>query len=405
MRVLFLCHLPPNPTTNGGTQRLYYHLQALSRVHDTTLAFVADESAHAESCRLPEGCRHVVRLTASGRRISHNRVGLPPTRRLLDLLRSPRPAYVQEWRGADLIAQIRALRRLGPYDGTWIARPYLASAARSAGVRADVVDVDDIQSEAFARRLALLGPYRSRLIDRAELMKMRADQWSLTRRYPAVAVCKEEDRQFFADPSRCHVLPNGSQIPSESSIRPCPTVDLLFLGNMSFFPNIDAVSWFITAILPLVRAARPETTFCLAGRSAGAFADRLAAVGGCTIVADPPAVDPVYQQARVVVVPMRLGSGTRIKSIEALAFARPLVSTSTGAEGIGLENGLHARVADDPAAFAAACVELVSKPSEADLMGTRGRAYVERDFSWDTCAARAVSLLEAAVNRRLEKAS
>ena len=403
MRVLFLCSQPPSPVTNGGTQRLYHHLRALTRVHDVSLAFVASGSLENEPRHLYENCRHVVRLTIARRRISHNRLGLPPARRLLDLIRSPRPGYIQEWRGQDLIDQIRALKALGPFDGVWVQRAYLASVARSAGIKADVVDIDDVQSHAFERRLGLLGRYKSRPIDWAEMMKMRADEWTLTYRYPALIVCKDEDRYFFAHPSRCHVLGNGAEIPPAASLRFSPSIDLLFVGNMAFFPNIDALNWFVERILPLVLAKRPATTFCLAGRSAKAFTERLAAIPGCTVVSDPPAVDELYQQARIVVVPMRLGSGTRIKSIEALAFARPLVSTPVGVEGLGLGDGRHARIAEEPEAFADACLNLLAGQEAAELMGARGRQHVEQDFSWDACAAKAVTLLESTVQARSGK--
>ena len=405
MRLLFLCSQQPSPVINGGTQRLFHQLQALLEGHDVTLAFVAGGSLDAEPSHLYEQCRHVVRLTASQRCLSrpfssHHRVGLPPARRFLDLISSPRPGYVQGWHDRELIAQMDALRTLGPYDGIWIERCYLASAARAAGIRADVVDCDDIEAEIFQRRLDLLGRYMSRPIDWAELMKMRAYEWTLTHRYPAVAVCKEGDRRFFAHPSRCHVVPNGAHIPPASSLRSCPTVDLLFLGTMLYRPNIDALDWFVESILPLIRARRPTTTFCVAGHSAAALADRLASIGGCTVVSDPPVVDQLYQQARVVVVPMRQGSGTCIKSIEALAFARPLVSTSAGAEGLGLGDGSHARIADEPGAFAEACLDLLSEQGPAELMGARGRKHVERDFSWAACASKAVTLLESVVSER-----
>jgi glycosyltransferase involved in cell wall biosynthesis len=405
MRLLFLCSQPPSPVTNGGTQRLYYHLRALSRAHEVTLAFVVSGAPDTEQGDLYESCRHVVRLTPSQRCLSrpfssHHRVGLPPARRFLELIGSPRPGYVQGWHDRDLIAQMRALLTSGPYDGIWVERSYLASAAGAAGIRADVVDVDDIDSVIFQKRLGLLGRYKSWPIDWAELMKMRAYEWSLTYRYPAVVVCKEEDRRFFAHPSRCHVLPNGAHIPPAASLRSCPTVDLLFLGTMSYRPNIDALHWFVDGILPLVRARRPATTLCVAGRSAGALADLLAPTGGCTIISDPPVVDQLYQQARVVVVPMRQGSGMCIKSIEALAFARPLVATSAGTEGLGLEDRRHARIADAPEPFAEACVDLLTEQGAAEIMGARGRQHVERDFSWDACAAKATTLMESVVRDR-----
>jgi hypothetical protein len=118
------------------------------------------------------------------------------------LVRSPRPAYVQEWRGPDLIAQIRSLQAHGPFDCVWVERAYLASAARAAGIRASIVDVDDVESQSFGRHVRSLGLIQSRPIEQAELVKIRVYEWSLTFRYP-VLVCKDEDRRLSPIPRGC----------------------------------------------------------------------------------------------------------------------------------------------------------------------------------------------------------
>jgi glycosyltransferase involved in cell wall biosynthesis len=131
----------------------------------------------------------------------------------------------------------------------------------------------------------------------------------------------------------------------------------------------------------------------VAGRGADGLLDRLALVPLCKVISDPEFVAPLYQQARIAVVPMRLGSGTCIKSLEALAFGRPLVSTLAGAEGLGLVDGQHARIADTPEAFAQACLELLARPEERTSLGTAGLRHVESHFSWATCAALACELV------------
>jgi glycosyltransferase involved in cell wall biosynthesis len=398
MRVLFLCSQPPNAAANGTAQRLHHHLTALSSAHEVVLAFVSSGSDERDALALSEPCQRAMRLTTHRRHVGHSRVGLDPITRLVDLVRSPLPAYVQEWRDPDLIAQIRSLQAHGPYDRVWVGRAYLASAARAAGIKATIVDVDDVEYQSFGRRVRSLGRYKSRPIEQAELVKIRAYEWSLTFRYPAVLVCKDEDRHFFAHPSRVHVLPNGTVVPPRPRVNPAPTVDLLFLGSMGYWPNVDAVEWFVDSVLPKIRAQRPSTTLCVAGRSAHTLTARLSAVDGCSVVSDPEAVGPLYEQARVVVVPMRLGAGTRIKTVEALAFQRPLVSTSAGAEGLGLVHERHVRIADTAESFAAACLDLFARPEHAASLAAAGRQYVEEHLSWEKCSSRAVVLLEQATS-------
>ncbi len=91
---------------------------------------------------------------------------------------------------------------------------------------------------------------------------------------------------------------------------------------------------------------------------------------------------------------MRLGGGTRIKSVEALAFQRPLVSTSAGSEGLGIVNERHVRIADTAESFAAACLDLFARPEHAASLAAAGRQYVEEHLSWEECSSRAVALME-----------
>lgn len=398
MRVLFLCSQPPNATLNGTSQRLHSHIEAIARRHDVVLGFVSAGIAAADTAALARPYRRVARLTTSRRRLAHNRVGLPAAARLRDVVTSPRPAFVEEWRDPALIDQLRALAADGPYDVVWVQRSHLASAALAAGYRADIVDVDDVESQAFARRVEALGWYKSRPIDELEWMKIRGYEWSLTYRYPALVVCKEDDRRYFADARRVHVIPNGAAIPSVVPHAPAD-IDLLFVGTMSYWPNVDAVDWFLTEVLPIVQRSLPAATCCIAGRSASTLADRAARAGQTTVVSDPDDLAPLYARARVVVVPMRLGGGTCIKSIEALAYAKPLVATPAGAEGLGLVDGQHARIAGDADAFARACVEMLSAPNAANTMGNTGRAWVSSRYSWEGVGEEALRLVES--TRRL----
>ena len=395
MNVLFVASQAPNPTANGGAQRLYHHVRALASRHDVTLAFVAAGPDIPPSAELNRMCKRVVHLHTKVRRLSHNGVGLPPATRLVDLVRSPRPRYIAEWRAPDLTAQLRTLRAEARVDATWVARAYMASVAGAAGIRADVVDVDDIDSEAFGRRLDTIGSYRSRPIDEAERIKIRAYEWALTFRHRAVVVCKEEDRRFFAHPARCHVVPNGADIPADPGLGEPPQFDFLFLGTMSYWPNIDAARWFANSVLPIIRHEEPAASFCVAGRSAASFGPQLAHIEGCRVVSDPVEVADVYHRANVVVVPMRQGSGTCIKTIEALGFEKPLVVTPQGSEGLGLIDGQQAMIAGDASRFARACISALRERDSSAAMAQRGRRYVLDRFDWDTCAGRAVDLLEA----------
>jgi glycosyltransferase involved in cell wall biosynthesis len=136
---------------------------------------------------------------------------------------------------------------------------------------------------------------------------------------------------------------------------------LLFQGNLGYPPNIDAAQWLATDIAPLIRAAVPATELRLVGRP-GANVSQLHRPGVLTVVGEVPTMEEELARAVVAVVPIRYGSGTRIKILESFAHRIPVVSTTLGAEGLDVEDGVHLLLADEPTAFAAATARLLGDP-------------------------------------------
>jgi glycosyltransferase involved in cell wall biosynthesis len=154
---------------------------------------------------------------------------------------------------------------------------------------------------------------------------------------------------------------------------------------MDWHPNEDAVLYFIDSILPAIRSRIPETTFTVVGRNpAQRLRDAAARVHGVTVTGTVSDVRPSIAEGAVYVVPLRAGGGTRLKIFEALAMARPVVSTTVGAEGLGIEPGVHYERADAPRQFADAVVSLLRDPHRRAQLGGAGRHLVERSYSWTT---------------------
>jgi glycosyltransferase involved in cell wall biosynthesis len=103
--------------------------------------------------------------------------------------------------------------------------------------------------------------------------------------------------------------------------------------------------------------------------------------------ADVPIMAPYLAAARVAVVPLRMGTGTRLKALEAMAAGRPLVGTTIGLDGLGLEDGVHARIVDDPEAMAQAIVALLRSDAQAQALASAARRLVEDRFQWETIGA------------------
>jgi glycosyltransferase involved in cell wall biosynthesis len=151
------------------------------------------------------------------------------------------------------------------------------------------------------------------------------------------------------------------------------------VGLLQYLPNADAARFMASEILPRVQRALPEATLDIVG---GRPPDDLAALGRRPGVQVPGFVDELqsyYRRASVLVVPLRAGSGVRQKIIEAMALGRPVVSTTLGAEGLGVRDGEHLLVADTPADFAAAVVRLCREPALVARLTGAARAFVEAD--------------------------
>jgi glycosyltransferase involved in cell wall biosynthesis len=167
-------------------------------------------------------------------------------------------------------------------------------------------------------------------------------------------------------------LVRPTEEPSESS-RPV----LLFQGGMDWYPNRDAVEYFVRDILPRVRTQYPEVRLIAAGRNPPPrFVERFKSDSGVHFTGTVPDMGPYLAMASVVIVPLRVGGGTRIKILEACAGGKPIVSTRIGAEGLELKPGKEIVLCDDPMEFAEAIAELLHNPVRAKAMSVAARAVV-----------------------------
>lgn len=164
---------------------------------------------------------------------------------------------------------------------------------------------------------------------------------------------------------------------------------LLFLGSLDWRPNLDAVQILLERILPAVRAVEPDVTVRLVGRNPpAALREQAAAIPGVELHATVPDVRPYLATCGMLVVPLRIGGGSRLKILEALASGVPVVSTRTGAEGLCLEPGRDLTVVEDVDDLAVAVVANVRSPQAALEQAERGRQQVLERYDWDNLALR-----------------
>jgi glycosyltransferase involved in cell wall biosynthesis len=210
----------------------------------------------------------------------------------------------------------------------------------------------------------------------------------LFRRCDRVLSVSEADRRYharFVGDEASLYLPNyvnEAWYHLESPVlRDAGTV--VMAGNFGAFQNQAGACWFVDRVWPMVQRAVPAARLQLVGDAPASWRGRVEQASGVTCVGRVPSVTPFLRRTTVGVVPLLHGSGTRFKILEALACELPLVSTTTGAEGIALVDGVHARLADTPAAFAQAVVELLTDDVQRQTLAGNGLALLRAEYSFE----------------------
>lgn len=311
-------------------------------------------------------------------------------RRLFDLLRL-RPPELARGCGSNLDAMLDVEPDLVWYTRVGIRAAHPVAANWTAPV---VVDLDDNEAEKL-RGIARLPdtPLRRRL-----QLKIHTAAWSSTQRrlgseVDVLAVSNPSDVDRVPAPTVI-LVPNVFTAPTASRRGADVGPILLFVGLLGYAANLDALRWFTRECLPLVRAEVPEVVL----RVVGAQADRaqwLATIPNVDLVGGVDDTGPELARAAVSVIPLRYGGGTRLKALEAFAHGVPVVSTSVGIEGLGVLAGQHALVDDEPAGFAARCVELLEDPAQRARIAEDARVLLETHHSPDRLHAAIDEVLTA----------
>jgi glycosyltransferase involved in cell wall biosynthesis len=257
------------------------------------------------------------------------------------------------------------------------------------------LDLDDIESKTHLRIAALHEAARDPVP--AQIHSIEANkhlrlerQW--LPRFDEIWVCSQGDRleiQSRYDLSTVIQVPNAVRSPSHAQEVPCGRIPtLFFIGLLDYFPNSDGLLHFQSEILPLIRQyfGRPFR-FVVAGAGTSELSSRLSAEPEVAVVGEVPEVAPFYEDADVVIAPIRAGGGTRIKILEAFSFRKPVVATRLAAEGLQVSDGVELLLADSPAEFAQACTALLQSPELCADLAQRAFDFVTERHSLESLTA------------------
>lgn len=372
MRVLYLAPAPPAPTTGGGSLRMYHMIKYLgARVELDLVAPAGPAAEEAERLCKPH-CRELEFAPPS-------RTGW--TRRLLRV--SP---YETD---AGLLAAVNRRLSSRPYGAIHVEKPAMLPYVPR---RTSIPVVLDIWA------YGLIGPLRALRHQRGLLPRLRtliqlgrfaffdAFSWPQT---ACLLLVSEIDRRRCArmrPDRRTLVVPNGVDCSAfrPPASRPTGAPVVLFSGDMSFAPNIDAAVLLATRVFPAIRRRHPTAELRLAGRRPDAAVLRLAGPG-ITVTGEVADMTEELHRATVYLAPHFTGAGTRTKILEALASGLAIVTTTTGIEGIDAEADRHVLIADDIPGLATSAITLLDEERRRIELGDAARRLAETRYDWPRC--------------------
>jgi sugar transferase (PEP-CTERM/EpsH1 system associated) len=403
-KILFLTSQLPYPPHQGGAIRTYNMIVNLAPCHEIhLLSFVNSPDDVERAAPLRQYCRTIQAVRVPQR---------SSLKRLLTTLFSPLPDMALR------LPSVEFRRKL---------------AARLERERFDVVQVESIEMAPYAmgdvgwkmehRPLWVFDDYNVEYVlqQRAFETDVRHPrrwigalysfiQWQKLRRYEA-AVCQRVDRVIAvseADKEILQKLGPGVEVavirngvdtrtyhPGQIYSLVLEPHSIVFTGKMDFRPNIDAVLWFCHQVLPLIKTQVPDVHFYIVGQKPPQRLRPLAEDPAVTLTGYVDDVKPYIAGAGVYAVPLRIGGGTRLKIMEAMALGKAIVSTSLGCEGYPVTSGRELVIADTPQDFARCMVELLGDAQRRAELGLTGRRFVEERYDWRAIVPRLERVYEA----------
>lgn len=393
MRILIITDGIPYPPVSGGPLRVYSLLRQIARKHQIWLASLVRIPKEVEGvAHLREFCCGV---EIADRQRYHPLIQLPG---LLRYALQGIPLELKFWYSEALVKKIKQLVSEVDFDIVQIEFSHMARYIEALPIsfrRKCALILHDLQFEKYNRMIHI-----ERGLNRQARTWLYA--WMMRRWEPFYAeqfgrciVMSEIDQHLLKTVNprlRVDVVPNGVDTQAYQPLLLGNTKpSLLFIGNMSYSPCVDAVLFFCQEILPHIRKAVPDTEMWIVGPNPPPEVIDLGK-DHVHVTGRVDDVVPYYNQSTVCVVPLRAGGGTRLKILEAMALGRPVVSTSLGCEGLDVVDGEHLLIADNSAEFAEQTIRLLTDTTLVQRITRNARELVMARYDWDVIAERLMKI-------------
>jgi glycosyltransferase involved in cell wall biosynthesis len=393
LSILYVSHMPPSPPRFGAQSRVHGLITELARRHDLTAVTLVDDEFDAEECRraMQAYCCKVVL-------VSNPRGQEGVTKRLLQLRSLASTRSFERLRVTvpalqSTLNRVLCARRFNIVNLEW---PYLGhfdlrQAPPGEKLPALVVDSHEIAYDLARQFARASGGLARHIYFSTNWRKLRREELRTYRDADGVYLCSAADERRLLDQvpgARTAVIPNAADVEYYQPRPADPPPDgrtVVYFGLLSTVPNVDGLIHFIRDIWPRIADSSPEARCKIIG---GRPPPSILALAGPRVELTGFVSDlrPHLAAAAAVVVPLRLGGGTRLKIVEAMAMGKAIVSTTLGAEGIEAVPGRDLLVEDQPAAFADAVNRLLAQPRLAARIGQSARQLAVERYAWSGAA-------------------
>ena len=380
MKILFLSPTVPFPLTDGGRIRVFNLLKQIAVKNEVTLLALETQTTDADGVAELQQLGIQVHLVPNAPTLPRVSFGTLVKaflkRQPITVARYDIPAYRQKFR--ELIAT--QTFDLVHYEMFHIAQFHTETDLPG------VLSQQNVDSAIWRRLCSETANPLYKFAYWTQQLAFQRYERVLSPKFDAVTCTSDIDAAVFQQhctENAIEIIPNGVDI---THYRPDFTTEapahLIYIGSMDWYPNEDAVAFFADEVLPRIQERVPDVAFSIVGGNPSARVQKLAERDGIIVTGRVPEIKPYFAEATVFVVPLRIGSGTRLKILEALAMGKAIVSTTVGAEGLDLKDGAEIFIADEPTAFADVVTRLLTDVQLRRRIGENGRSRVEQDYDW-----------------------
>lgn len=378
MKVLFVAGACPFPPDSGGTVRTYNILKRLCLRHQVTLICPAKHGVDLESV-FGGNLRRVIVVGSPRRNV---------TQTLASFL-SPLPYIAKAHANPAMNAAVREALSSESFDLLHCDSISVVQAIPPEAPIPKVFNAHNVEAMIWERYVCEeQGPWVVPVL-RSQLRKVASYEAASLRTFDRCAVVSDDDREQMKHRygvENATVVANGVDLDFYKPLQDTDAPNIVFIGSLDWRPNQDAVRWLLESIWPLIKAEKPEACLSLIGRRPPQWTADSCDRTHASLYADVPDVRPHLADAAVVIVPLRIGGGSRLKILEAMAAGRCVVSTTIGAEGLDVRSGEHLVIADDPSDLARQTILLLGDSKRRQDLARAGRALVEAHYGWDQIA-------------------